>query len=141
MCYDGNTMSNGSQYYPYKMLGDQLRRLRERNLESLAEVSGAVEIDLTTLLDYENGIKRPSEDILLLLISHFTAKENEATELWNMAGYKNLDTPVLEQITDDIDVVKPIVMMMPLDNRIVYSDMIGVKVDKFGVVMEFRQHT
>jgi len=48
--------------------------LRENHRESAAEVSGAVEIDEKSLRRIEAGTERPSEDILLLLISHFALK-------------------------------------------------------------------
>src|ERR1700744_589990 len=72
---------------PYETLGSQLRNLRERNRESVAEVSGAVEIDETELSKIEAGAERPSEDILLLLISHFAVEDDKAAELWQLAGY------------------------------------------------------
>src|SRR5437868_7660233 len=72
---------------PYKTLGRYLKDLRVRANESLAEASGAVEIDVRELAGFELGKHRPSEDVLLLLISHFGAKDDEAVKLWEMAGY------------------------------------------------------
>ena len=134
-------MSNANQHYPYKLLGIQLRRMRERRLESLAEVSGAVEIDSTSLIDFENGLKRPSEDILVLLISHFETKDSEAAELWEMAGYSKIEPPIISLSSEDISLNKPIIMMMPMDGRILYSDLAHVKVNNFGVTMNFMQST
>lgn len=131
-------MNNANQPLPYKQLGEQLRRLRQKNCESLIEVSGAVEIESTTLLDFENGVKRPSEDILMLLISHFNSKEFEANELWKMAGYSQPSSSS-QIVNEDFGLIKPIVMMIPLDGRIVYTDTVQVKVNHFGVVVNFKQ--
>jgi transcriptional regulator with XRE-family HTH domain len=65
-------MNDMNKQLPYKPLGAILRHLRERNRESIAEVSGAVEIDESALDRIEDGSERPSEDILMLLISHFS---------------------------------------------------------------------
>ncbi len=132
-------MSKNIGDYPFKSLGQRLRRLREKQLESLAEVSGAVEIETTQLFDIENGIVRPSEDILLLLISHFATKEDEATKLWHLAGYENTDVATNQMINDDDGMAKPSIMVMPNDARIVYTDMLHVMVNNFGVVMNFMQ--
>jgi transcriptional regulator with XRE-family HTH domain len=65
---------------PYRGLGRELKALRSRAKESIAEASGAVEIDEKQLASYELGQARPSEDVLLLLISHFGAKDKEAVK-------------------------------------------------------------
>lgn len=125
---------------PFQSLGDQLKRLREKRHESLAEVSGAVEIEVDLLSAIEGGVKRPSEDILLLLISHFATKEDEATKLWELAGYDQDQLPVTHMVNGDEGAV-PSVMVMPADARIVYTDMIHVMVNKYGVVMNFMQES
>jgi len=72
---------------PYKPLGAVLKKMRVSRQESLAEVSGAVEIDVDTLQIIEQGSIRPNEEILSLLISHFDIKDSEADRLWSLAGY------------------------------------------------------
>lgn len=130
-------MSNDSK--PFHPLGKQLRGLRERVQESLAEVSGAVEIDAQILAKYELGHERPSEDILLLLISHFGAKDDEASKLWELAGYQMDKIPGTQMINNDDGQAQQGVMVMPGDARIVYTDMVHVMVNNFGVVMNFLQ--
>lgn len=125
--------------YPYKTLGARLRRMREKLLESLAEVSGAVEIETGMLSSIESGKECPSEDILLLLISHFGIKEDEASKLWELAGFDDSEMPSHQMINDDNGFAKPAVMVMPMDARIVYTDMVHVMVNNFGVVMNFMQ--
>lgn len=125
----------------YGPLGKQLKDLREKLQESLADVSGAVEIDVKELASFELGQLRPSEDILLLLISHFGAKDDEAVKLWELAGY-NLDKiPGTYMVNDNDGQSKPGVMVMPVDARIVYTDMVHVMVNNYGVVMNFMQGT
>lgn len=121
------------------MLGNRLRGMREKLRESVAEVSGAVEIEVDTLAEIEKGQDRPSEDILLLLISHFAIKEDEATKLWELAGYEQQDTGNANMSIDGFGTIKNAVMVMPLDTRIVYTDMAHVMVNDHGVVMNFMQ--
>lgn len=131
-------MAETNQEFPYKTLGARLRGMRERLRESLAEVSGAVEIDLEMLTEIEQGKNRPSEDILLLLISHFAIKEDEATKLWDLAGYEK-DTGTNSMSADEFGAIKNAVMVMPFDIRIVYTDMAHVVVNDHGVVLNFMQ--
>jgi transcriptional regulator with XRE-family HTH domain len=121
--------------FPYKSLGNHLRRMREKLQESVADVSGAVEIDTSALAAFEQGVERPSEDILLLLISHFGVKEDEAGQLWKLAGYDKDDLLV----DDTFDPERPPVFVMPGDARIAYTDMVHVMVNNYGVVLNFMQ--
>lgn len=125
---------------PYKQLGVKLRNLREKHNESLAEVSGAVEIDLELLDLYERGVERPSEDILLLLISHFSTKEHEADYLWQLAGYEKINTDS-DQPSEQQYTPQPTVMVLPMDARIVYTDTVHVMANNHGVVMNFLQNS
>jgi transcriptional regulator with XRE-family HTH domain len=119
---------------PFQSLGEQLRRVRQKASESLAEASGAVEIDLDTLEKFERGENRPTEDILLLLINHFDLGDHEADKLWQLAGYdKKKGAPV-----DDSNNTSQ-VMLLPMDARIVYTDMVNITVNNYGVVMNFLQ--
>src|SRR5205807_9580549 len=82
-------MEESRRQAPFTMLGKQLKLLRENRQESVAEVSGAVEIDIDILERIERGEERPSEDILMLLIDHFGMQDHEAAELWESAGYNH----------------------------------------------------
>jgi DNA-binding XRE family transcriptional regulator len=128
-------MKKSDQGFPYKSLGTLLKRLREKKQQTLAEVSGAVEIDVTTLTDIEQGLERPSEDILLLLISHFAIRDDEATKLWELAGYLPPDGAHPEP---PLNGAQP-VLVMPMDVRIVYTDMAHIAVNKYGLTMNFMQ--
>lgn len=113
---------------PYATLGQRLKRIRINKRESLAEASGAVEIDMDTLNVIEQGVVRPNEEILLLLISHFGLKEEEADVLWKLAKYETEHE------------AKPIIPIMPEELRIVYTDLLHVMVNDAGVVMNFMQN-
>ncbi len=98
------------------------------------EVSGAVEIDVEQLSEIESGTKRPSEDILMLLISYFSVAEDEAVRVWEMAGYNKTD----ESINSHEQGAQQ-VLVLPMDVRVVYTDMAHVVSNKFGVTINFLQ--
>lgn len=116
------------------MLGQQLKALRSRVNESLAEASGAVEIDARELASFELGEKCPSEDVLLLLISHFGAQDDEAVKLWEMAGYGSSKVPVVQMRNEPT--IQPV---QNQENRVLFTDIVDVVVNNYGVVMNFLQ--
>lgn len=131
-------MSNQQpQNIPFLQLGKKLKSLRESLQETLAEVSGAVEIDTELLEHIERGKERPSEDILLLLMNHFNVKETDANKLLELAGYPK---PGSAEPKVDIDELqKHIMMLVPMDTRIVYTDTVQVSVNNYGVILNFLQ--
>ena len=128
---------------PFKSLGNRLKYIREHSSESLAEVSGAVEINEDTLDLIEQGVERPSEEILMLLISHFDMQDLDAVQLWELAGYDRRNTP--ENVSfnvhdhDDPQTAKSMVMMLAYDTRTQYSDGVDIHVNKAGIVFTFTQ--
>lgn len=122
---------------PYTTLGKHLKFVREQSKQSLSEVSGAVEIDEAQLARIEAGEERPAEDVLLLLISYFDVQDREAVQLWELAHY-GTDMPddirVDNQFTD-----KPMVMLLAVDVRTMYSDGMEVTVNDAGVTLNFTQ--
>lgn len=124
---------------PYKLLGEKLRGLREKRRETLMEVSGAVEIEPEMLDKIEQGCERPSEDILLLLISYFSSRESEADQLWQLAGYERPDREHDASMNDQY-APQPAMMVLPIDARIVYTDTVHVMANNHGVVMNFLQN-
>ncbi|MDL2363221.1 MAG: helix-turn-helix transcriptional regulator [Patescibacteria group bacterium] len=125
---------------PFTTLGHHLKYVREQSQQSLAEVSGAVEIDELSLERIESGQERPAEDILLLLISHFDVQDREAVQLWELANY---GSEIPEQIRPDIDPQhlhgKSTVMLLAMDMRIMYSDGIEAASNKAGITLNFTQ--
>jgi transcriptional regulator with XRE-family HTH domain len=125
---------------PYKSLGRRLKSIREKAQESVAEASGAVEIDTDQLDLYERGEARPSEDILLLMMAHFSIQDDEAVRLWKLAGYDQNKLPYVDGASDDFSGPKETVYVVQNDNRIVYTDTVHVMVNNYGVVMNFLQN-
>lgn len=125
------------QNAPFITLGRHLKYIREQLRQSLAEVSGAVEIDEQKLERIEAGEERPAEDILLLLISHYGMQDQEATKLWELAEYDN----VPEQMKQEIDLQGggKVVMLLALDTRTMYSDGVSIDVNPAGLTLTFTQ--
>jgi DNA-binding XRE family transcriptional regulator len=128
------------QNAPFVTLGRHLKYVREQLQQSVAEVSGAVEIDERSLERIEAGRDRPAEDILLLLISHYGLQDQQAVQLWELAEY-DAETP--EQLRPDTDLPngKSVVMLLAMDTRTMYSDGLDVAVNKAGVTLNFTQAT
>lgn len=127
---------------PFSSFGNALKSLREKHSKSHAELSGAVEIEIQKLHDYESGIIRPSEDILLLIFQHFDLEDEEAKELWRLAGYTEpLDDDAQYFINDEDGEAKQTktVVVSQQDARIVYTDMLQVMVNNYGVIINFMQ--
>ncbi|PID98977.1 hypothetical protein CSA80_02555 [Candidatus Saccharibacteria bacterium] len=135
-------MANHNTPNPYRSLGAKLRKLREQHRESVGEVSGAVEIDEVQLQSIEAGKARPSEDILMLLISHFGLDDDAAAdELWKLAGYElHRDSEHdHDHKHDEGDMKRAAAMMVMLDPRVMYSDNVEIVSNKQGVVISFSQ--
>lgn len=124
---------------PFKTLGTHLKYLREQSHQTLSEVSGAVEIDERMLDKIESGFERPAEDILLLLISHFDMQDQEALQLWELAGYDG-DMPDKNSSPEDLHATaKPVVMVVAVEARTLYSDEMTAEVNQAGVTLTFSQ--
>src|SRR5690348_16751997 len=123
---------------PYVTLGNHLKYVREQSKQTLSEVSGAVEIDEQQLARIESGMERPSEDILLLLISHFGVQDREAVQLWELADY---DSDMPDEIKPEQALFnnKQMIMLLAIDMRTLYSDGVEVTVNPAGVTLQFTQ--
>ena len=128
---------------PFKSLGSRLKRIRQKYSQTLAEVSGAVEIDEQLLSRIESGKERPAEDILELLINHFDMKDKDAINLWSLAGYEadsddlDDDVPQVDQPLGDLP--KSIIMLMSLEPRTLYTDALDIHYDSNGLLLNFKQ--
>lgn len=121
--------------FPYQSLGSRLTEIRKQSLETIHEVAGSVELDSEVISRYEKGEERPSEDVLLLLISHFDIKDDEADELWELAGYTAAPQSPSAELPN-----LPTLVVVPNDTRIIYTDTANISVNNFGVVMSFMQN-
>ena len=120
--------------YPYRALGQKLKAARLRLKLSVSDASGAIEISEEILKNIELGKRRPAEDTLVVLISYLQLKDDDATSIWDLAGYDDKDA-----VDNIADLNQPIALAMPGDLRVVYTDMVHVMVNDFGVVMNFMQ--
>lgn len=119
---------------PYRTFGLRLKKLREQANQSLSEVSGAVEIEPKLLEQFELGYELPDEDILMTLISYFGVSDIESFKILELAGYglnTNIDNKFEEQL------IKQVMMVFPIDNRVAYADNTVVEANKNGVVLNF----
>jgi len=123
---------------PYITLGNHLKYVREQSKQSLSEVSGAVEIEEEQLQRIEAGLERPAEDILLLLISHFGVQDREAVQLWESAEY---DSEMPDDIRQDVPpaAARPMVMLVAMDVRTMYTDGLEVGANAAGLTLNFTQ--
>ncbi len=133
-------MKDSKHPQPFKTLGTHLKYLRERVNESVAEVSGAVEIDDEILERIEQGVERPGEEILMLLISHFNVLDNEAVQIWELAGYDRRLTPDVGMPMQDDTAGKPMIMLLAVDVRAQYTDGVDIQANNAGLTMMFTQH-
>lgn len=124
---------------PYKKLGQKLYQIRLSHKESLVEVSGAVELNSDIITSYEKGETRPSEDVLDLLISHFEIQDDEAEELYELAGYIEDEPVSTAPSLPDLQNAVPTMIVVPADSRTAYTDKVSVTVNNYGVVMNFMQ--
>lgn len=122
----------------YKPFGSKLKSIREQAKESLADLSGAVEVDTAVLSNIESGKAQPTEDLVLLIISHFALKEDEALKMWELAGYEQEKTG-LASVTNEAGEPAQTAFVSAGDARIVYTDMVHVSANKYGVVINFLQ--
>jgi len=130
------------QAQPFESFGQALKKLREDTNKTPFEVSGAVEIDLARLTSFELGEDRPTEDILLLLIQHFDMPDTQAAELWRLAGYGGMpsdESSYFMHGDGDFAGGTQSVAVAPDDAKVVYTDMIQVMVNNYGVIMNFMQ--
>jgi transcriptional regulator with XRE-family HTH domain len=126
------------QNAPFITLGRHLKYVREQLHQSVAEVSGAVEIDERNLERIEAGEERPSEDILLLLISHYDMQDQQAVQLWELGEY---EAAIPDQIKPDIDLPADgkVVMLLAMDTRTLYSDGANIDINNAGLTFTFTQ--
>jgi transcriptional regulator with XRE-family HTH domain len=122
----------------YYKLGQVIRSYRLAADKSIEDLSGAVEVDPKFITDLEKGSAKPPEDILALIINHLDIEENEADELWELAGYQIESQNGGEKVAKSDD-NQPVNIILPEDMPILYTDMVNVVSNKYGVVFNFVQ--
>lgn len=124
---------------PYKALGAKIKHLRQQWNQSLGEVSGTLEIDEKFLKEIESGKTLPPDDVLNMLINHFLLTDEQADELRQLASLpREQSTEALVNGLEEM-IMKQIVMYLPVENKVVYTDSMNAIVNKHGVVLQFLQ--
>ena len=125
----------------YKELGGEIKELRQVAGETIAEVGDAVELDEKQLIRFENGDERPDEDILAMILSHFEVNEEGALRMWRLAGYDNDQKQEDEAMSDDKsdNESNQIRINIPGNSPVLYTDMVQVMSNQYGVVLHFLQ--
>lgn len=125
---------------PYKALGDRIKFLREQWQQSLRELSSVLEIDIDTLKLIEAGKILPESYLLDMMINHFLLTEDQAEDLRELAyisedkaGGINFPAGLEDMLA------KQIVMFMPVDSKVVYTDAMNANVNDHGVMLQFMQ--
>jgi DNA-binding XRE family transcriptional regulator len=126
---------------PYEALGAKIKHFRKHWHQSISEVSGTLEVDESVLREIESGKVLPSEELLNMLINHFLLTEEQADELRQMASLPQEHAP--ESLLNGLEemIMKKIVMYMPADNRVAYTDSMNATVNKHGVTLQFMQQS
>ena len=116
---------------PYVKFGEVLHTLRRAYHVSKKEFCGALEINEEYLAKLEEGVEKPSEELIEQMISHFALDDNIADNLWRLAGFSN----------DKLEDMMAQTATLPLSElKVAYTDMVHVSVNNFGVVLNFMQN-
>jgi DNA-binding XRE family transcriptional regulator len=132
--------ANENQQYPFAALGAQIRQYREQWNQSLVELSHTLELDASVLEAIESGKTLPNEDVLDMIIEHFLLTDEQADDLIKIID--DYDNNTQEAIAKGLEefMHKQMVMVMPLENKVVYTDSMQATVNKGGVVLQFFQN-
>ena len=133
-------MSSNEKSDRYVALGARLKFLREQWQQSLKDVCETLEIEEKMLRAFEAGKIQPPAEVLDMLINHFLLTEDQAQDLRELAeGPKDELDPMLGGMDDLLS--KQVVMFLPIDNKVVYTDSMHATVNDSGVILQFMQQT
>jgi hypothetical protein len=68
-------------------------------------------------------------------MNHFGIKHDEAIKIWKLAGYSTN----VESVEQDENSNQPTIVVIPIDNKIIYSDLLQVSANNYGIVLNFMQ--
>lgn len=130
----------GRTEQPHKALGEKIKHIRQQWKQSIDEVSTTLEIDQKQLKQIESGNVLPNDHTLDMIINHFLLSEEQAMELRAMAMLQGdgLGASIAHSGLEDM-LMKQVVMYLPVDNRIVYTDSMNATVNKHGMTLQFMQ--
>lgn len=127
---------------PFKAFGERIKFLRKQWKQTITEVCDTLEINQKTLTSIEAGKFLPEIDTLDMLINHFLLTDDQAEDLKNLAelGFDQNGVPLGTKPAIEDIISKQMVMFMPIDNKIVYTDGMHANVNDHGVTLQFMQH-
>jgi len=127
--------------HPYRAFGAKIKHFRQQWKQSVSDVSGTLEIDEVFLKEIESGKVLPSENQLDMIINHFLLTSEQADELRGLASMQN-DQQVAESLVGGVEdmLMKQLVMYMPIEQKVIYTDGMNVTVNRHGVVLQFTQN-
>lgn len=143
-------------------LGKKIKKYRLLKNESLSRIAEAIGVDHSYLSKIENGLRKPSFQILQKLIQHFSLTGLEVMEMMYLSGYsspvalshkhsadfsheRNLgNTQEREEVSKMQDTIKtPITkdlqVNVPPGTPVLYTDSCFVTDSPFGIVMDYAQ--
>lgn len=123
----------------YKALGTRLKFLREQWQQTIQDVCESLEIDEKTLRSFESGKRLPTPEVLDMLISHFLLTEDQAQDLRELAEDQHAAAQDSTNVSPEDLLAKQLVMFMPIDSRVVYTDSMQATVTDNGVMLQFMQ--
>jgi len=138
-----------ASFFILKEFGEKMRIYRQRKGESISQVGIAINIDRTHISKLENGHERPSRQILLRLIRHYSLSNMEASELWNLAGFptglvalenqKEVNINMDESQKVNVSTTNQVEVKVPDNSVVLYTDTVFVTRSAFGLVLDFAQ--
>ncbi len=131
-------MSENNQ--PYKNFGERVKFLREQWQQTISEMSYALEISENSLISIEEGKELPEPETFELIVSHFLLTDDQAEDLRSLAY---IDQPKhsgkLPTLLDE-SMIKQLLVMTTIENRIAYTDGMHANVNDHGVILHFTQN-
>lgn len=70
----------------------------------------------------------------MLLISHFSLRDDEALKLWRLAGFDSSLNGISAGASEAMNMSTVV-----NDNKVLYTDMVQVSVNNYGVILNFLQ--
>ena len=127
--------------------GAEIRQIRKDAGETIADTASAIGVDRSHLTKIELGQDRPSEQLFMSLIAHFSVTRVTAQRLWSLAGFTG------ELVTAEHHGGKETLMdedsMLPAkqgqaasvnidpSKPTLYTDSIFINSNDFGLVVDF----
>lgn len=127
--------------HPYRAFGAKIKHFRQQWKQSVSDVSGTLEIDEIFLKDIESGKILPTENQMDMIINHFLLTNEQADELRGLAQMHS--DQAAENLIGGVEdmLMKQLVMYMPVEQKVIYTDGMNVTVNRHGVVLQFTQNT